>query len=217
MAEETTLSNGVQELIDKLRGDGVNAGQKQADDILQQARDEAAKVLADAEKKAKQLVADAEATIASEKTAAEEALKLAARDTVLRLGTEIRSRLNAQVKNLIGKEIGDKKFLKKVILAIAGQCAEKIEKDAAVDLIISEQPVEDAKGTDTKELEAFVKELSAELLRKGIEIHTGKGDPGVHIQLADGNLDIQLTSETLANMLSSRLQGRFQHIMVGIE
>ena len=131
-----------------------------------------------------------------------------------RLGTEIRSRLEAQAKGLVSNQLGDSTFLQQIILAIASKATAKVPDNASVELLITQE--DDAKGA-TQEIETFIKSLSAETLRSGVDIQTGKGDAGVHIKLLDGNLDIQLTSETLANMLTSRLQARFQHLMLGIE
>ncbi len=214
MTEQTVTASGVQDLINKLRDDGVSAGQKQADDIVKEAEAKAEKIIADTRKISEQMLDDAQKQITADKAAAEEALKLAARDTVLRLGTEIRARLEGQAKALVSSELKDSKFLQQVILSIASKTTEKIPANGGVELLVNQGGDDKA---DTKELEKFIKSLSAETLRSGIDIHTGKGDAGVHIKLENGNLDIQLPAETLADMLTSRLQARFQHLMLGIE
>ena len=56
MTEQTVTSSGVQDLINRLRDDGVNAGQQQASNIVNKAKDQAAKILADAKKQSQQML-----------------------------------------------------------------------------------------------------------------------------------------------------------------
>ena len=88
MAEPSSSSSGVQKLISRIRDEGVQAGQTEADQILKDAKAQAAKLISEAKADAAVTREKATAKIESEKTAALEALRLAARDTTL----ELRSR-----------------------------------------------------------------------------------------------------------------------------
>ena len=85
MADETPQASGVQELISRIRDDGVQAGKEEAERLVVQARREAARLLADAQAQADEMRQKASAEIESVKHAALEALKLAARDSELQL------------------------------------------------------------------------------------------------------------------------------------
>ena len=52
MENETPQASGVQDLIARIRDDGVDAGMKKADEIIAEARREAARLLAQAQSQA---------------------------------------------------------------------------------------------------------------------------------------------------------------------
>ena len=77
MADEAIkTSSGVQALISRLRDEGVQAGQAEAERILAQAREQAARLVAEAEAQAQELLERAARQNATDREAAIEALKL---------------------------------------------------------------------------------------------------------------------------------------------
>ena len=101
MAEETQTSSGVQDLIARIRDDGVQAGRQEAEQILADARRQAARMIEEARSEVEEMRQKARAEIENEETAALEALKLAARDTGLRLEAEVVSAFESCVKRLV--------------------------------------------------------------------------------------------------------------------
>ena len=75
MANELPQASGVQELISRIRDDGVEAGKKKAGEIVAEARQEAARLLAEARSEAAETHRKASAEIESFRHAALEALK----------------------------------------------------------------------------------------------------------------------------------------------
>ena len=78
MAEKVPEASGVQDLIARIRDDGVQEGQARADEIVAEARREASRLLAEARAEAEETQRKASAEIESFKNAALEALNLAA-------------------------------------------------------------------------------------------------------------------------------------------
>jgi V/A-type H+/Na+-transporting ATPase subunit E len=94
-------SSGVEALIDRLRQQGVQAGRAEADTILAEARRRAAHIVHEAEAQAEQLLEVARKESRALQTGGEEALRIAMRDTVLRLKAELSERFSAEVRRLI--------------------------------------------------------------------------------------------------------------------
>ena len=95
------MSQHVQELIDKIKIEGLQAADQKAKEVEDSAKALAQRIIADAEVKAKHIVADAEAKAQATRESTEMALKQAARDTLLALRKEIEGVL----QKVIAKEL----------------------------------------------------------------------------------------------------------------
>ena len=78
-------SAGIEELIARLRQEGVHEGRAEAERVLAEAEGRASMILTDAETEAKSRLNSAEAEIDRLKRAGKEALEIAMRDAVLEL------------------------------------------------------------------------------------------------------------------------------------
>lgn len=221
MAESTKVSAGVDELIAQLRDDGVKAARQEADRILKEARDRAARMLESARKEVHDLKAKNLVDIQTEKAASEEALKLAARDTILRLGNEIRATFEGYVKRLVAEKLSDEDFLKEIILTIARKTATILPEDNEILILLSGGASEAGKkASDAAEqkFRRFVLKTTDGILREGIDIKAvGDKFAGMKVQLKGTNIEIELTDQAIAGLLMRHLISRFRKIMTGQE
>ena len=97
------MSQQVQELIDKIKIEGVQAADKKAKEIESNAQAAAQKMIADAEAKAKHIISDARVQAEKTKESTEMALKQSARDTLLAL----RKKIEGVLQKVVAKEIKD--------------------------------------------------------------------------------------------------------------
>jgi V/A-type H+-transporting ATPase subunit E len=86
MKTESMTSSGVENLIQRLREQGVEAGQSSAEKIVLDAQKRATWIVEEAELEAKQLINNAKIQADAHQKAGEDALKLAMRDVLLKLG-----------------------------------------------------------------------------------------------------------------------------------
>jgi V/A-type H+-transporting ATPase subunit E len=93
----------VQELIEKIKTEGVRAADEKAKEIEAKAQTDAQKVITDANGRAKQIIADANTQAKRLQESAQIALKQAARDTLLALRREIEGVL----KKVISAQVSD--------------------------------------------------------------------------------------------------------------
>jgi V/A-type H+-transporting ATPase subunit E len=221
MTNEPKESSGVEQLIQRLREQGVAEGKSQAEELLEQTRRRAEQRMDEARREAEDMVQQAREEARQTKQAGEEAVRLAVRDAILRLKSELVERFSDRVRRLVTRELEDKEFLKQLILEVGRRAAPPADKPAKIllpkDVVGLEQlrrnPEEVKEGT----LSHFVVTVTKEILREGLDIGSRDDDTaGIRIQLQDDNLEIDLTDRAVAELLLRHLVPRFRAMMEGI-
>lgn len=189
---------GVQELIDKLKTDGVTRGQQQAEEIIAAAREEAVSIADDARREADQVLANAKLQAQQMLDNGKQALQLASRDAILKLRESFQQEIHRKFTSLVGQQLNDKSLLQKLILEVAGRARPEDSKDKMEVLVPST-------------LNQFVQGLAADMLREGVSFGTVDGlHGGVRVRLSDKDVDIDLTEETVTRLLMQFLAPRFR-------
>jgi len=220
MANETLETSGVQQLITRIRDDGVQAGKDEAQQIVEQARREAARLVADAQAQADETRTKALAEIESFKHGALEALKMAARDTGLQLKAAVLAAFERHVQRLITSFEPDPDFLRTLVLVLAGQAADTYLKDKQIKIFVSDLLA--GRDKDNEELDTTIRErvlgISGDMLRAGVEIIPSSEVPGgARVRVVDEDLEIDLTSEAISKLLLKHLLPRYRAILEGAE
>ena len=224
MAEVMEQNSSVQVLINRLRDDGVKAGQEQADRLLKDAKDKAAKILAEAKTEADKLLKQARAQIAEEQNHAHEALRVAVRNTELDLEAGVKRTFETYVKRLISQEMRDENFLRQLLLAIVGKAAEEIPPDQALEVLLPEkifQPdAEMAQFTDAgrERLQLFVRRTTSEILRAGVTLKPASDlSGGIQVRLVDQQVKFDFSEKALTELILKHLLPRYRAIVEGAE
>jgi V/A-type H+/Na+-transporting ATPase subunit E len=223
MAETTQTVSGVQELITQIRDEGVQAGKQESEKLLGEAKGKAASIVAKAKAEAKQALDEAQRAIAAERANALEALKLAARDTVIRLGTDVRKAFEAHVRRLVAAELKDEDVLRDIILAIAGKGASGLPKHRDIEILLGEvSPAEgEQKGKPEAEddrVKHFILKVTRSMLREGIELKPfPQKTTGIKVRLKKDDLEIDLTDKAVTDLLMEHLLPRYRQIVRGTE
>lgn len=220
MAETTkTNSSGVQELIDRIRDQGVQTARTEADRLLREARQQAAQIISQAKAEADAAQQKARAEMEAYKTASIEALRLAARDTVLDLKARVTARFEEFVKRLVISATRDKELVRDIVLVLAGHAAEEFIKDKQVMVRLSDSLLEGHDGPVFKEEgKRAILGLSSDMLREGVELATDREiQGGARVRLVQDNLEIDLSDRAVSRMIAQRLLPRFKAILEGTE
>ena len=219
MAETTKTSSGVQELIDRIRDQGVQAAQEEADRLLRHARQQAAEIVAQAKAEAEAAQEKARAEIEAYRLASIEALRLAARDTVLDLKARVMARFEEFVKRLVVSATRDKELVRSIVLVLAGHAADEFIKDKEIEVRISSALLEGQTGPVFKEEgKLAILGLSSDMLREGLELVSDSDiEGGARVRLVQDKLEIDLSDRAIARMISQRLLPRFKAILEGAE
>ena len=220
-----STSSGVDALIERLKEQGIAAGQEKAESIVLDAQKRAEWIINEATLEAQQLINDAKAETEAIKVAAEDALKLATRDAFLKLRDALSGSFRREVMRVVGKKMAEKKFMEKLILTLAGQVRDKTGLDQAKHVVI--QLPQDVAGIDdlrrnTDELRDgalshFVVDLATDMLHGGVMLEvSGELNRGLLLKLKDDNIVIDFTDEAVAALLMEHLQPRFHALLEGI-
>ena len=188
------MENKIQELTDKIYREGVEKGNEEAQGLVSNAREEAAKIIEDARKEAEAIVEAARkaATETTENTQSE--LKLFAGQAVNALKSEITSLLTNQVVTKAVKDfVGDKDYLNKFIVSLAGQWV------ANEPIVIS--------TTDAEGLKKFFAANAKDVLDKGVKIEQVNGNKTLFtISPADGSYKVNFGEEEFENYFKEFLR-----------
>jgi V/A-type H+-transporting ATPase subunit E len=209
---------GVQELIDRLRSEGVDKGRGEGEALVASAREEAARILEDAHQEAERICSAARAEAQRLRTTAEDALRLASRDAVIALNEAIRTDFIAKVRRLVSHTMQDRAFLERLILEVARratpQDAGQVEVLLPNDVVTYEELNKHPQDLDQNALSRFVLELSGDVLREGLTFVPAEDNrPGLRVQLKDQDVEIDLTDEAVTDLLVEHLAPRFRALM----
>lgn len=232
MAEQTGApraasgtSSGVETLIARLRDEGVGAGRAEAERIVAEAQALARATVEEAQLQATETLERARREANNFRRAGEDALKAAARDTVLDLKDFLTRRFAGDVAKTVSAALRDEELLRQMILAVAGRVREEASVDrsgsvvfhlprAAVGLDeLRRKPEELKEGSLTH----FAAASAAAMLREGVTFARAEDDAGgLRIHLNDRGVSVDLTDQAVADMILAHLQPRFRALLEGV-
>jgi V/A-type H+-transporting ATPase subunit E len=217
-------SSGVEALIERLREDGVASGRAEAENIVADAKRQAAALEQEAQRKAEEILRQARAEADRTRAAGEEALRVAMRDSILKMKGHLSTRFSEEVRRLVAADMAQETFLARLILEVAGRARREAAMDDATQLEVllppgvvaldelRRRPEELREGSLTH----FVLSVANNVLRDGVSFGTA-GDlrGGIRIRLREGEIQVDLTPERVAEVLLEHLHPRFRAILEG--
>jgi len=194
----------LQELVNKIKKDGVEAAEAKAAEILSKAEEKAAAIQAAAKKESEETIRKAEVESARLEQAAVSAIKQAGRNLLISFREGITAELDALVRSetAAAYDAGTLKTL--VPAAVKGWISQTGSDDLAV--ILS--------PGDAKKLESeFGAALKAEIA-KGLEIKPDSGVAGgFRIGTRDGASYYDFSAESVADLFSAYLNPKVAAVM----
>ena len=186
----------LQELIEQIKKDGVDAAEAQAEAIIVSAKAEAEKIIADAKAEADKLMANAKAENAKAVKSGEDAIRQAGRNLLISFRESVTKELKAIVNDNVNTVYSSDAFAKLIINAV--ECwAGKPEADD-ISVILND-------GDLAKLEEALLAELKVKMLG-GVPLKANDNfDGGFRIAVNNGTVYYDYSSEAVTDMLSDYL------------
>lgn len=194
----------LQELIDKIKKDGVGAAEASAQAIIADAEKRAEAIVAEAERKAAENEKKAKAEAERLEKASIDAIKQAARNTILSFRDGINAELSALIQAETAKSYDDK-LLKTLIPEVVKEWV-KNQEASSVSVLLSEK--------DTAALSASLTAALKNEIAKGLEIKADSSlDAGFRISTKDGAAFYDFSAESVAALFSAYLNPKTAQIM----
>lgn len=193
----------LQELIDKIKSEGVEQAEAKAEQILEEARSRSDEILAEAQKQADEITAKAESEAQRLVQSGKEALAHAGRDLVLGLQKKIENLLGAVIETEVSKELsGD--VLERAIMGVFESLGSASEQDTTLSLTES----------DFDALHQRLQSALSEKLRSGITISPSKTlSSGFKINVDSGAAYYQFSAAEIADVIAGFINPRLAEIL----
>jgi V/A-type H+-transporting ATPase subunit E len=193
----------IQELIDKIKNDGINTASEEASRIKVDAEGEARRIIEAAKKEAEDIVSRGKQDAQRSEKAGVTALEQASRNLVLAFKDEVQALLGKVVKDNVAANYGDD-VLKATLPALLKSWVEKGSDNLSVILPESELP----------KLQSFFNEKLAGELKKGVELKSNRNlSSGFRISNRDGSAYYDFSAEAVASLLSAYLNPKLAEIL----
>lgn len=194
----------LQELIDKIKKDGVASAENSAAAIIAEAEKKAAAIVAEAEAKATEIVNTGKNETARMEKASIDAIRQAGRNIIL----SFRDAINAELSALVTGEVSvamSSDMVKKLVPEVVKAWAGNMEAEDISVLV----PAKDAEDL-TVSLRSSLKDEMA----KGLEVKADKSlATGFRIGIKDGAAYYDFSAESVAELFSAYLNPKTAAIM----
>jgi V/A-type H+-transporting ATPase subunit E len=190
-----------QELIEKIKKDGIDCASEEAARVKAQAGEEAKRILENARKEAEGIIAAAKADAERSEKAGIAAVGQASRNLVLAFKAEIQGILDRIVAQESASAYGED-----TLKGVLPDLIKGWTKGDSLDLILPEG--------DLKKLQSFFTEKLASELKKGVELKSSRSlGAGFRIAGKDGAAYYDFSAEAVAELLSAYLNPRLADIL----
>jgi V/A-type H+-transporting ATPase subunit E len=190
-------------LLKKIREEGVEQANREAEAIQTKAREEAERLVREGREKADQMVREAEERIKKTERTSQQAMEQAARDWILRVRSELTERLNRLIARACHDQLTGS-TLEELIIRVATAWMQQN----------GHQPLEVLLNQEDRDRlsESFLARLQSEL-KGGVEL---KVDPalkrGFRLKHQTGSMQLDFSDEALAEALADLVTPRFAHL-----
>ncbi|MBE6771330.1 MAG: V-type ATP synthase subunit E [Ruminococcaceae bacterium] len=186
----------LQELIEQIKKDGVDAAEIQAESILKSARAEAEKIISDAQNHADKIIAEAKSENAKIVKSGEDAIRQAGRNLLISFRESVARELRVIVSENVNAMYSSNEFSKLIVKVVECWAGNPDAEDISVVL----------NSEDVKLLEeSLLTELNLKMI-KGITLKANDDfDGGFRISLNNGSVYYDYSVEAVTDMLSNYL------------
>lgn len=194
----------LQEIINKIKTDGVNSAEAKAKEIVQEAETRAHEILEKARSEAAAIVSNGKAEAERFEKASISSIEQAGRNTLLSFKVGVTDALAQLVKAETAKAY-DASVLKSLIPETVKNCA-KNSGDDDLSVVLSEK--------DRDSLQSTLIAAFKEQLKSGIEVKTtGDLAQGFRVGMKDGSAYYDFSGEAVAAIFSNYLNPRVAQIL----
>lgn len=201
MDQFLTGHDKIQKICDTIRKEALEPAQNEASNIIENAKNQAAALLNETEKKIEAMIAQAQKEIEKERLVFQSSLDQAVQLSLELLKQEVFKIFNSELFELIKEKTSEVSVISRIIEVIIEAVKNQgIQTD--IEVLIP-------KHVSTEEVIAEVSQkMQNELSKNNIKIGTFQG--GAQVKLIDKKMSIDLTAESLHELLSNYVRKDFR-------
>lgn len=186
----------LQELIEQIKKDGVEAAETEAEAILNAAKKEAEKIISDAQAEADKLIKNAKAENEKAVKSGEDAIRQAGRNLLISFRESVTKELNALVSENVSEVYSSEAFAKLIVNAVENWTSKPGAEDISVVL----------NSEDLAKLESTLVAGLKEKMQKGVTLKANDNfDGGFRIAVNEGGAYYDYSKDAVTEMLSNYL------------
>jgi len=194
----------LQELIEKIKKDGVEAAEAEAQTILKSANEKAEKIIADAKEQAEKLMLDAKQQNERTVKSGEDAIRQAGRNLLISFRESVTKELEAILNNGV-LEAYSPKNLTELIIKVVEAWAKNTEA-SDISIILN--------SNDLKEVEGTLLSALKEKMLQGVTLKANDNfDGGFRIAVNQGQAYYDFSAEAVTDMLSAYLSPKVSALL----
>lgn len=194
----------LQELIDQIKKDGVDAAEAEATTIVDCAKAEAEKIIADAKAQAEKILADAKAENERMVKSSDDAIRQSGRNLLITFRESVTKELNAIVGDAVNAVYSADSLTKLVTDVVEGWAKNPDAEDITVIL-----NTEDVKALEEAALASLKDKIS-----KGITLKANDNfDGGFRISVNNGAAYYDYSAEAVVDMMSNYLSPKVTKLL----
>jgi len=186
----------LQELIDQIKKDGVEAAQTEAEAIINSAKAEAEKIVADAQAQADKILATAKAENERLVKSSEDAIRQAGRNLLISFRESVARQLRAIISENVTAVYSSDTFAQIIASAVQAWAGNTAAEEAQVIL----------NSNDLKTLEETLLAALKDKMLSGVTLKANDNfDGGFRIAVKDGSAYYDFSAEAVTDMLANYL------------
>lgn len=194
----------LQELIEKIKKDGVEAAESEAEAILKSANEKAEKIIADAKSQAEKIMSDAKKQNERTVKSGEDAIRQAGRNLLISFRESVTKELSGLLNNGI-LEAYSPKNLSDLIIKVVETWSKNTET-SDISIILN--------SADLKELENTLLSALKEKMLQGVTLKANDNfDGGFRIAVNEGQAYYDFSAEAVTDMLSAYLSPKVSALL----
>jgi len=193
----------LQELIEKVKNEGIRHGQEEARKIIEEAEKKAASLGKEARRQAEQIRQEAQKDAARLKQEAEDSIRIALRDLTLKFKNRIQELFDGVILKEV-KEQMSPDLLQRVITDLLGRWKE----DGGEGIQLKLSP------PDHDQLAGYFQSRLSSRFKEGITVKPQADiDRGFVVSLRDGSVNYDFTAETISEIIADDMEPAIRELL----
>jgi len=199
------MSAQLQELIDRIKKEGVREAEETAAQIREKAESEAGQIVADAKREAETALEKAKREASQFEAASKEAVKQAGRDLILKIRAEVTALFDAVLHREISESL-DAQVVKEAVLTLLKEWSKR--ETADVQILLPEK--------DLKKVKDYLLDKLSEKVKKGVEIKASSQlQAGFRVSERGGSAYYDFSDRGITDFLMEFLNPKVAEILKG--